>query len=179
MKNNNLSTQELTTRFEFRNIHSNETEIQQAVTIEQICFPPHEACSEKNMMERIAVASDMFFVAVDKKTGKIAGFINGLSTNECLFRDEFFTDANLHNPNGKTIMILGLDVLPEYRMQGLAKELMRQYLNKAKQNGCKTVILTCLDSKVAMYKKMGYQDNGLANSSWGDEKWHEMTVNLI
>ena len=74
---------------------------------------------------------------------------------------------------------IGVDVLPEYRMQGLARELMRQYLDRAKQNGCETVILTCLDSKVDMYKKMGYQDNGLANSSWGDEEWHEMSVNLI
>ena len=38
-------------RFIFRNIKQNETD--QANTIEQICFPPHEACSEKDMVERI------------------------------------------------------------------------------------------------------------------------------
>ena len=37
--------------FIFRNIKQNETD--QANTIEQICFPPHEACSEKSMVERI------------------------------------------------------------------------------------------------------------------------------
>ena len=42
-------------RFEFRNIRSDEAE--QAVAIEQICFPPNEACSEKHMRDRIAKAS--------------------------------------------------------------------------------------------------------------------------
>ena len=36
-------------RFEFRNIRSDEAE--QAVAIEQICFPPNEACSEKHMRD--------------------------------------------------------------------------------------------------------------------------------
>lgn len=35
----------ITERFEFRDIHANEAD--RAVAIEQICFPPHEACSEK------------------------------------------------------------------------------------------------------------------------------------
>ena len=78
-------------RFIFRNIKQNETD--QANTIEQICFPPHEACSEKSMVERIRAAEELFLVAVDEKTGKIAGFLNGIATDESSFRDEFFTDA--------------------------------------------------------------------------------------
>lgn len=45
-------------QFEFKKIKSEETE--QAIAIEQICFPPHEACSAKAMTERI-VASPEFF----------------------------------------------------------------------------------------------------------------------
>ncbi len=37
--------------FIFRNIKQDETD--QANTIEQICFPPHEACSEMSIVERI------------------------------------------------------------------------------------------------------------------------------
>ena len=105
-------------KFEFRNIYKEEVE--QAVLIEQICFPPNEACSEKNMKDRIEKAPELFLVAVDKETGKIAGFLNGLATKENVFRDEFFTDAGLYDPHGKNVMLLGLDVLPEYRGQGLA-----------------------------------------------------------
>ena len=42
--------------FIFRNIKQDETD--QANTIEQICFPPHEACSEKSMVERIRAAKN-------------------------------------------------------------------------------------------------------------------------
>ena len=82
-------------RFEFRNIKPEEAD--QAVLIEQICFPPNEACTEQNMMNRIATAPELFLVAVDKETGKLAGFLNGLSTEEDVFRDEFFTEANLYD----------------------------------------------------------------------------------
>lgn len=168
----NIADKDLSERFEFRSIYENEAN--QAVAIEQICFPPNEACSEKNMKDRIAMAPELFLVAVDKKTSKIAGFLNGLATNENVFRDEFFTNAKLHVPDGKNIMLLGLDVLPEYRNQGLGRELMYQYLRRERENDRKIIILTCLQSKVKMYEKMGFQDRGISDSSWGGEEWHEM-----
>lgn len=163
-------------KYEFRNIRVEETA--QAVQIEQICFPPNEACSERAMTERIQAAPELFLVAVDKETGKIAGFLNGLSTDETTFRDEFFTDVTLYQPQGKHVMLLGLDVLPEYRGQGLATEIVRQYIERECLNHRESLILTCLDSRVEMYKKMGFQDNGIANSNWGGEKWHEMRCGL-
>ena len=153
-------------RFEFRNIRQSEKG--QAADIEQICFPPNEACSERNMIERIAAAPELFLVAIDKETGKIAGFLNGIATDEYYFRDEFFTDA----------MLLGLDVLPEYRRQGLGSELVYQYLRREREKCRREVFLTCLKSKVKMYQKMGFTDRGIANSTWGGEEWHEMSCTL-
>ena len=161
---------------EFRDVKKEEAN--QVVVIEQICFPPNEACSKKHMEERVEMAPELFLVAVDKETGKIAGFLNGLSTNEEIFRDEFFTDIDLYNPNGKNIMLLGLDVLPEYRMKGLATAIVREYCRRERENKREKLILTCLDSKVDMYKKMGFTDNGVANSTWGGEEWHEMYLIL-
>ena len=140
-------------RFEFRDIRQEEAD--QAVLIEKICFPPNEACSEKHMKERIGVTPELFLVAVDKTTGKLAGFLNGIATDEEKFRDEFFTDASLNNPKGKKVMILGLDVLPEYRGQGLAREIVRCYLQREEEKGRKEIVLTCLDEKVEMYKRFG------------------------
>lgn len=167
---------ELNKRYEFRYIKPEE--VDQAVEIELICFPPHEACTPKMMRERMAVAPDLCLVAVDKATGKIAGFLNGIATDEEAFRDEFFTDATLHNPKGAHVMILGLDVLPEYRMQGLAREIMKRYLANERERGRKTVILTCLDEKVAMYEKMGYRNLGISASVWGNEEWNDMSYEL-
>lgn len=163
-------------QFEFRTILKSEAE--QAVTIEHICFPPNEACSRQAMLTRIENASEQFLVAVDKMTGKLAGFINGLSTYEDKFRDEFFTDISLYDPKGENVMILGLDVLPEYRNRGLAREIVRNFSIMEKEKGRKTLILTCLDEKVKMYEKLGFSDKGMADSTWGGEKWHEMTYSL-
>jgi GNAT superfamily N-acetyltransferase len=163
-------------KYEFRTILQGEAS--QAAAIEQICFPPNEACTEQHMKERIAKAPDLFFVAVDKTTGRLVGFLNGLATDENIFRDEFFTDANLYNPNGKNVMLLGLDVLPEHRRQGIAKRLVSGYAKRERENGRQMLILTCLKQKVNMYEKMGFVDRGIANSTWGGEEWHEMSYRI-
>lgn len=164
---------EINERFEFRSIDPKEAE--QAVRIEQVCFPPNEACSEKNMKERIAAAPELFLVAIDRKTGRMAGFLNGVATEETSLRDDFFTKADLHNSKGKNIMLLGLAVLPEYRKQGLAKEIMFQYRRRENDKNRDAMILTCLKSKIEMYEKMGFKNDGIAQSSWGGEQWYEMS----
>ena len=45
------------------------------------------------MKARAAVAADTFLTVWDRETGKMAGFINGLATDETTLRDEFFKDA--------------------------------------------------------------------------------------
>ncbi|WP_230398474.1 GNAT family N-acetyltransferase [Novisyntrophococcus fermenticellae] len=168
-----FADKELNARFAFREVR--EEEADEVAKIEQICFPPNEACSAVHMQERVLAAPELFLVAVDRKTGKIAGFLNGLATEEYSFRDEFFEDAGLHNPNGKNIMLLGLDVLPAYRRQGLAKEIVYQYLRREWKKNRKMIILTCAKSKIKMYEKMGFCNMGIADSNWGGEEWYEMS----
>lgn len=168
--------QTLDERFEFRSIRPEEGN--EAAEIEQICFPPNEACSEKMMLERAAKAPELFLAAVDRQTGRIAGFLNGLSTDEESFRDEFFTDAGLYDPDGRNVMLLGLDVLPDYRMQGLGRELVRRYVRREREKGRKRLLLTCLPPKIEMYRKMGFHDEGIANSTWGGSQWHEMSYTI-
>lgn len=172
LKEYNLCDTEIYERFEFREIRPEETD--QAVMIEKTCFPPKEACSREQMEARVKLAPDLFLVAVDRETGKIAGFLNGIATTEDKFRDEFFMDASLHDPKGKTVMLCGLDVLPAYRKQGLSRELMHLYCRREEVRGRRRLVLTCHASKVKMYRKLGFIDRGDSNSAWGGEKWHEM-----
>ncbi len=163
---------DLNEKYEFRTIRQEEAP--QAAEIEQICFPPNEACTGEMMFRRVQAAPDFFLVAVNRQDGRLAGFLNGLVTDEPAFRDEFFTGSGLDNPSGANVMILGLDVLPEHRGQGLARELMHRYVEIERARGRKKLILTCLPDKIKMYEGMGFRDNGIANSSWGGEVWHEM-----
>ncbi len=163
-------------RFEFRTIKPGEAE--EAALVEQICFPPNEACTKEHMLERIAVAEDLFLVAIDRESGRIAGFLNGIATDEYSFKDDFFVDAGNHKKDGKNVMLLGLDVLPEYRKQGLGRELVYNYCRKEQERGRKRLVLTCLKNKVKMYTGFGFRDLGESASEWGGEKWHEMDITL-
>ena len=163
-------------RFEFRYIRQEEAA--EAAEIEKICFPPSQACAEEQMFARIKEAPDFFLVAADTENGKLAGFLNGIVTDENAFRDAFFTETGIHDPDGKNVMLAGLDVRPEYRGKGLAGELVRQYRDREKERGRKRLVLTCLEEKIGMYEKFGFRDLGESASTWGGVKWHEMEMLL-
>ena len=92
--------------------------------------------------------------------------------------DAFFDEISLYDPKGENVMLLGLSVLPEYRGQGIARALMEEYSRREQKNGRKQLILTCLQDKVEMYKKMNFRDEGISASTWGGEEWHDMTRKL-
>ena len=163
-------------RYEFRDVRVEETE--ETVIIEQTCFPPNEACPPESMRERVKAAPGEFLVAIDKEKGTMAGFLNGIATKEEKFRDAFFTDAGLQDPDGTNVMLLGLDVMPSYRRQGLAAELVNTYCERARERGRERLVLTCLEHLVKMYEGMGFTDLGMADSTWGGEAWHEMEYRL-
>lgn len=166
----------LNERFEFRNILAGEAAL--AAEIEAVCFPPNEACPREAMIERALKVPELFLAAADRHSGLIAGFLNGIATDEESFDDKFFTDISLYKPDGRNIMLLGLDVLPAYRRQGLASEIMRRYAQREAEKGRARLILTCLDEKIPMYEKMGFKDLGLSASFWGGQAWHEMELRL-
>lgn len=153
-------------------------EAEAATRIEAICFPPEEACTLPIMRERIARAADCYLVAIDPAKNQMIGFINGLCTDGETLCDDFFTDAANHVPTGKNIMICSVSVLPEYRLQGIAKAMMQEFLLRQKALGRKKAILTCVPGKISMYEKFGYTDRGLSASTWGGETWHEMVYEL-
>ena len=98
-------------KYEFRDIVPEE--IAQTAEIERICFPPNEACTYEHMSDRIRKAPDLFLVVVDKETGKIAGFLNGLATDREHLTDDFFENADTHEPDGDNVMLLGLESTDE------------------------------------------------------------------
>jgi len=75
-------------------------------------------------------------------------------------------------------MLLGLDVLPEYRKMGLAREIVYNYCRREQERGRKRLVLTCLPDKVKMYEKFVFNDMGESASEGGGEKWHEMDIRL-
>ncbi len=146
-----------------------------AVTsVEATCFPAAEAATYESFRQRIAAFPESFFVAVCDET--IIGFINGCVTNERTIRDEMFEDSSLHTPDGKYQSIFGLDVLPEYRCQGIAADLMNHLIDDARKKGRKGLILTCKDRLIHYYEKFGYRNLGVSASVHGGAVWYDMLL---
>lgn len=163
-------------RFEFRDAKLSEWE--ELTALEKVCFPPNEACTSEQLRQRIEKASENFFVACDQVNPKLAGFLCGICSDEPRFRDEFFMDAALHEPAGKTVYLLGLNVSPEYRHHGLATALMDRYIEREKARGREALVLTCHTHLVTFYEGFGFEDLGIGDSRWGGESWHDMRLSL-
>ncbi len=147
-----------------------------AVTeVEAICFPAAEAAKAGDLWKRIEAFPESFFVA-EAEDGRIIGFINGAVTDSMTICDEMFEDTGLHKKDGAYQSVFGLDVLPEYRCQGVAAALMKHLMEESEKRGKRGMILTCKDRLIHYYEKFGYENLGVSRSVHGGAVWYDMIV---
>ena len=150
-------------------------DLDQVTEVEALCFPAAEAATEESFRKRIETFPESFLVA-ENESGKIIGFINGCVTDERTIRDEMFEDSGLHRADGMYQSVFGLDVIPEYRRQGVAADLMNHLIQTAKARGKKGMILTCKDRLIHYYEKFGYRSLGISGSVHGGAVWYDMLL---
>ncbi len=150
-------------------------DLERVTEVEALCFPAAEAAGRESFEERIRLFPESFFVA-ESAEGSIIGFINGCVTDERTIRDEMFEDGSLHCADGAYQSIFGLDVIPEYRRQGIAAALMERMIEAARQRGKKGLILTCKERLIPYYSKFGYQNLGISESVHGGAVWYDMIL---
>jgi len=144
--------------------------------VEAICFPALEAAPLEAFKERMAAFPENFIVA--EAEGILIGFINGCATNSPVIHDELFHSTRHHIPTGKTLAVFGLVVIPQYRKQGIAAELMNHFIQLARDTGRKSIILTSKENLVHYYESFGYVNNGISASKTGGAQWFDMTLVL-
>lgn len=142
--------------------------------IEEICFPKAEAALKESIRSRIETFSNCFFAA--EVNNEIIGFINGCKINGTEIYDELYENSKLHIKNGKYQTIFGLDVIPEYRKRGIAAKLMNYMIEKAKEDNCRGLILTCKYKLIHYYEKFGYINKGISKSVHGGTVWYDMIL---
>ena len=142
--------------------------------IEAACFPPAEAATEQDFAKRLAVYPDHFWLL--EQDGEIVSFVNGMVTEEADLRDEMYSDASLHDPDGAWQMIFGVNTLPQYRRQGLAEQVLRRVIADAKAQGRKGCVLTCKEQLVHYYAKLGFENEGVSGSTHGGVVWYAMRL---
>ena len=142
--------------------------------IEATCFPPAEAAPREAFKERLDHYAGQFLIAFDGDTP--IGFIDGFVTDDEVLTDEMFADASLHNPNGVWQMIFGLNTMPEYRNRGVGGQLIEAFIELAREEKRKGVILTCKEEKIPYYAKFGFVNEGESESDHGGAKWYQMRI---
>lgn len=151
-------------------------DVERIADIELECFPVAEAADRETLKTRYNAFSENFLVA--EKGGKVIGFINGCTTDAPELPDELYHNTDLHKPDGDYQTVFGLDVLPEYRKQGIAEHLLNHLIELSKERGKKGVVLTCKDHLVHYYSKFGFKHLGVSASAHGGAKWNDMYLEL-
>ena len=142
--------------------------------VEAECFPAAEAASREEFFKRLTYYNDHFWLMFDED--KLIAFVDGFVTDEETLTDEMFHDASLHNPNGAWQMIFGLNTMPEYRNRGVGGQLIEAFIDLAREENRKGVILTCKEEKIRYYAKLGFVNEGASTSDHGGAKWYQMRV---
>lgn len=144
--------------------------------IEGICFPPDQAASKSAICQRIETFPTHFILLEADNT--VIGFINGAIIQKRYIEDEMYASVASHNEQNPYQSVFGLDVLPNYRRQGLAHSLMNQLITQARQEKRRGVTLTCLKEKIGFYESMGFHSEGISESSHGGVIWYNMFLDL-
>lgn len=155
--------------------YAEEKDITAIAAAEAACFPPAEAATEQEFVERIKYYGNHFWLLYD--ADKLIAFVDGFVTDEPDLTDAMYENACMHNENGAWQMIFGVNTLLEYRKRGYAGELIRRAIADARQQGRKGLVLTCKDRLLAHYAKFGFVDEGVSKkSTHGNVRWHQMRL---
>lgn len=149
-------------------------DLDEVTKVEASCFPEAEAATRASLKQRIKTFPESFFVS--EVDGKIIGFINGCIIRGTVIYDKLYEDSTLHIPDGDYQTIFGLDVMPGYRNQGIATELMNYMIQVSKVSGRKGIVLTCKEELINYYTKFGYLNKGVSESVHGGAKWYDMIL---
>lgn len=142
--------------------------------VEAECFPPAEAATEKEFIDRVKYYGNHFWLMYEAE--KLIAFVDGFVTDEPDLTDEMYEKATLHNENGAWQMIFGVVTHPDYQRRGCAEKLLRYVVEQARTQGRRGLVLTCKERLVHFYAKIGFVDEGISESTHGGVVWHKMRL---
>jgi predicted N-acetyltransferase YhbS len=151
-------------------------DLDECFEVEIAGFPPEEAAVIETIRLRIEMFPQGFFVAeLDRR---VVGMVNGACTNKEDISDEELKQLIGHDVDGKNMIVFALTVLPQFRKQGIARQLILSFIEEAKRNKKVKVLLMCKHYLIRYYEKLGFIHAGLSRSTHGGAEWHEMRLSL-
>lgn len=149
---------------------------QSIAQLEALCFPEDEAASLETITLRLTVASKFFKMIVDNEN-QLIGFINGT----CIEGEEIHHDSmTSHVTTGKTLVIHSVSIHPSKRRQGLARKMLRLYVQEllhATELNC--VLLLSKSDLLQLYLNCGFVVRKQSDVVHGKDIWFELGISLF
>lgn len=142
--------------------------------VEAECFPAAEAASKEEFQQRLERYADHFWLMFEGE--QLISFVDGFVTDLPDLTDEMFADSTMHDESGAWQMIFGVNTIPSYRRQGCAGQLIERAIADARQQGRRSLVLTCKKEKIHYYAQFGFADEGVCDSTHGGAVWHQMRL---
>lgn len=144
--------------------------------IEAECFPAAEAASESDLRARFEVFGEHFWVL--EADGEVVAFTDGLVTDSPVIFDDLYESPQTHTRHGAYQTVFGINTRLAYRGRGYASALIEQLVEQAREQDRAGVILTCKKELIGFYEKLGFELDGVSESTHGGAVWHDMTLHL-
>ncbi|RME35298.1 MAG: N-acetyltransferase [Gammaproteobacteria bacterium] len=153
-----------------------EGDLEACAALEAACFDAAEAASKERIARRIAAWPEGFLVL--EHEGHIIGQLNAAACREPDLARESLKDMVEHDPAGETLVIFSLAVDPAWRGRGCARMLLERFVERAREQGRRRILLLCRETLVPFYRRFGFHDRGPSASTHGGSSWREMELEL-
>lgn len=142
--------------------------------VEAECFPSAEAATKESFRRRLEAYPNHFLLLFEEN--RLTAFIDGMATDKKDLSDDMYDKADMHREDGAWQMIFGLNTIPARRKNGLAGKLVNAFIEEARKEGRRGLVLTCKDRLVHYYSRFGFVDEGISSSTHGGVVWHQMRL---
>lgn len=149
-------------------------DMKEIYTTELLTFPPQEAAPPETYPYRLNHFPNYFFVA--ESDDRVVAFLSGRPVAGGGIKDEMY--HNEPYPRGFAFALLSVAVNPEFQGNGFGIALVRRAITAARNMNRECIILACKEDKIGFYKKAGFYENGLSQSSHGGAVWYDMKMDL-
>lgn len=132
----------------------NSSDLRAIFALDEVCFEPPFRFSA-HAMQQFAEARNALTVVAEADAGEIAGF--------CIAHVE-------RAGKGLRAYVVTLDVAPQYRRHGLARQMMQRIEQQAADAGCEAMALHVSvenTGAIAFYENDGYERSRLVKSFYG------------
>ena len=140
--------------------------------IEQACFDPSEAAPRASIEKRQRLYPQGFIFAERRRN--IVGFINSGATSKHDLSDETFKAMVGHADEGAHIVIFSVAVDPEFHKNGIARQLLLRFCERATLLNKNAILLLCKRDLLGLYQKFDFIALGQSASTHGSFTWHAM-----